>query len=283
MVKKKKKQSKGHGNKNKTSEKRSNNTRRYGSVREQLSDLGFYVHEVQEDGHCLFNSVLDQLGDHSKVSDHMALRKLLMDVVSDDKDFFSMFIEDDESFDEYVKRMLEDAWGGQIELQAVSVAHKCNIRIYQDDLPSWTIKNFPDDHLMLHVSYHDGNHYNSVRDRETGKPASLVWSDDAQPEERQPHRPVVELPVVDDYMVKVKIRERKMERKEDEGPMELVLVVKKRPGGRAGGAALGDKKCPCGSNKKYKKCCKKRIERSKNTLCPLDESSLSDAVKNIYL
>jgi hypothetical protein len=276
MVKKKKKQSK----RNTTSVQRLN-TRRYGSVRQQLADLGFYVHEVPEDGHCLFNSLLDQLGDHSKVSDHMALRRLLMDKVSDDEEFFSMFIEDDESFDAYVKRMLDDGWGGQIELQASSVVHNCNIRIYQDDLPSWTIKNFPDDHLMLHVSYHDGNHYNSVRDRESGKPASLVWKGDAQPvEEEQTQQSIVEVPVVEDYVVKVKIRERRVEC-QGEGPMELVLVVKKRPGG--GAVLVGDKKCPCGSNKKYKKCCKKRIERSKNTLCAQEESSLSDAVKNIYL
>jgi len=53
-------------------------------------------------------------------------------------------------------------WGGQMEIQAFSLAYSVNITIHQLGQPRWDIVNF---HGMkaIHLSYHQGEHYSSVR------------------------------------------------------------------------------------------------------------------------
>jgi hypothetical protein len=59
-------------------------------------------------------------------------------------------------------------WGGNVELQAASLALEINITVHQLDQPRWQIINFPGNDLlgggvqMIHLSYHDGQHYNSL-------------------------------------------------------------------------------------------------------------------------
>jgi len=80
------------------------------------------------------------------------------------REAFEPFVEDDEPFDHYVESMGEDGtWAGNLELQAASIELQVNICVYQAGKKPWIIKNFPDDKPMLHLSYHDGMHYNSVR------------------------------------------------------------------------------------------------------------------------
>ena len=52
-----------------------------------------------------------------------------------------------------------------MEVQAASICFKCNINIYQSGQPAWRVINFQpiEDHRCLHLSYHDGDHYNSIR------------------------------------------------------------------------------------------------------------------------
>lgn len=38
-----------------------------------------------------------------------------------------------------------------------------NITIHQLHQPPWVVKNFPDSARTIHLSFHDGEHYNSVR------------------------------------------------------------------------------------------------------------------------
>jgi hypothetical protein len=83
------------------------------------------------------------------------------------QDHFKFFIEDDKSFDDYIKEMLKDAtWGGNLEIFAMSMKFNVNFYIYIYDHPMYIVKNFDSPMRNLHLTYHDGSHYNSVRLKE---------------------------------------------------------------------------------------------------------------------
>lgn len=272
------------------------------SIRVQLRELGLYVHDIAADGHCLFRSLWDQLNGTAQIEDHRQLRSVIMNHVEENKEFFSLFIEDDEHFDDYIKRMRGDGWGGNLEMHACSVLFECNIRVYQDGMPSWTIQNFPEEsRMMLHLSYHDGNHYNSVRESLTGHPASQrgisISDSDARPcpsdvlsssrtastikedvKEQEAHAIVrVLLHVVDDSpkvqvtFVLRKNKTKKGSKTKDEGSGDHSVSSRDM--------------CPCGSKKKYKKCCKKRHARCKlqNTAKASEQDTSDLMCSNIYV
>ena len=98
--------------------------------------------------------------------------------MKNNQDQFEPFVEDDEPFDDYIERMAEEGtWAGNLELQAASCELGVNIRVYQAGERPWTVKNFPEESApLLHLSYHDGIHYNSVRllnDYGTGRPEAI--------------------------------------------------------------------------------------------------------------
>uniref|UniRef100_A0A2P2JH35 OTU domain-containing protein n=2 Tax=Rhizophora mucronata TaxID=61149 RepID=A0A2P2JH35_RHIMU len=78
---------------------------------------------------------------------------------------FEPFIEDDVPFEEYCQSMEKDGtWAGHMELQAASLVTRSNICIHRYMSPRWYIQNFDQcGTRMIHLSYHDGEHYNSVR------------------------------------------------------------------------------------------------------------------------
>lgn len=90
---------------------------------------------------------------------------------------FEPFVEDDVSFDSYIEGMCQSStWGGNMELQALSVVLEVNIRIHILGSPIWEIVNFDNTHKSIHLSYHDGDHYNSVRSitDDTDQPAADI-------------------------------------------------------------------------------------------------------------
>eukprot|EP01025_Chloroclados_australasicus_P018052 TRINITY_DN1933_c1_g1_i1.p1 TRINITY_DN1933_c1_g1~~TRINITY_DN1933_c1_g1_i1.p1 ORF type:complete len:531 (+),score=101.46 TRINITY_DN1933_c1_g1_i1:61-1653(+) len=136
----------------------------------ELQVVGLRVKEVVGDGNCCFRAIGDQLeGDKA---DHKKIRKTVCQYIEDNREVFAPFVEDDESFESYLKRIRKDGtWAGQIELQAASLAFEVNICIYQYQQPRWTLENFPSNEAKtIHISYHDGEHYNSVRDLEDYSP-----------------------------------------------------------------------------------------------------------------
>jgi OTU domain-containing protein 3 len=78
-------------------------------------------------------------------------------------------------------------WGGNLELQALSLAFNVNITVHQLEAPWFELINFDlGDTRMVHLSYHDGDHYASVRNiGDTGlgpaDPIVLARSDAAAP------------------------------------------------------------------------------------------------------
>ncbi|GIL57993.1 hypothetical protein Vafri_13190 [Volvox africanus] len=106
---------------------------------------------------------------------------------------FTPFVEDDESFDSYIARMKKDGvWAGYMEVVAASRCLQANLTIYQAGQPRWRVVHHPEDSApMLHLSYHDGQHYNSVRcadDFGTGSPAPIVIRGDGTLAARPPPR-----------------------------------------------------------------------------------------------
>nr|KYP44921.1 OTU domain-containing protein 3 [Cajanus cajan] len=88
--------------------------------------------------------------------------------ILDNREMFEPFIEDEVPFDEYCQSMDNDGtWAGHMELQAASLVTRSNICIHRNMFPRWYIRNF-DNHgvHMIHLSYHDGEHYNSVRSKD---------------------------------------------------------------------------------------------------------------------
>jgi hypothetical protein len=76
-------------------------------------------------------------------------------------------------------QMVQDGvWAGNIEVQAASVFFGRNVYIYQQGQACWRTVNFlpPEAHASLHLSFHNGDHYNSVRlqsDHLTGLPEPI--------------------------------------------------------------------------------------------------------------
>ena len=145
------------------------NQQRLPSVRQQLAsqDPPCTVHEIEADGNCLFRSLHDQLVGVVPGLDYRTLRATLLDYVEREAAFYASFVEDDETIDEYIARMREDgSWGGHIELHACARRYGVNVCVSQSNSPRWCIKEWPEDVMMLHITYHDGNHYNSVRTKD---------------------------------------------------------------------------------------------------------------------
>ncbi|XP_052724772.1 OVARIAN TUMOR DOMAIN-containing deubiquitinating enzyme 7 isoform X3 [Vigna angularis] len=131
--------------------------------RTQLDALGLRIVEVTADGNCFFRSLADQLEGNEE--EHKKYRSTVVKHILDNREMFEPFIEDEVPFDEYCQSMEnEGTWAGHMELQAASLVTRSNICIHRHMSPRWYIRNF-DDHgvRMVHLSYHDGEHYNSVR------------------------------------------------------------------------------------------------------------------------
>jgi hypothetical protein len=82
----------------------------------------------------------------------------------ENQDHFKFFIEDDLTFEDYIKDMKKDGtWGGNLEIYALSMKFNVNFYIQIYNHPMYIVKNFPVPLRNVHLSYHDGEHYNSVR------------------------------------------------------------------------------------------------------------------------
>ncbi|GAB4848995.1 OVARIAN TUMOR DOMAIN-containing deubiquitinating enzyme 7, variant 2 [Ancistrocladus abbreviatus] len=134
--------------------------------RSQLDALGLKIIQVTADGNCFFRALADQLEGNEE--EHEKYRSMVVQYILKNRDTFEPFIEDEVPFDEYCQSMGKDGtWAGHMELQAASLVTHSNICIHRNMSPRWYIRNFNDKGVrMIHLSYHDGEHYNSVRLKE---------------------------------------------------------------------------------------------------------------------
>jgi uncharacterized protein YozE (UPF0346 family) len=114
-------------------------------------------------GNCLFRALSDQVTGTNK--QHFEIRRQIIDYIESHKEHYSLFIEDDEPFDDYISRMRTTGeWGGHQELHAASQCLQINIYVHQVDAPRY-ILTCKDASMDIHLSYHGECHYNSVRSK----------------------------------------------------------------------------------------------------------------------
>lgn len=134
----------------------------------QLKPLGLAVLKMDADGNCLFRSVADQLcGD---ANEHQSYRERCCEHMLDHAEEFSLFyVADDfesscDSFESYVYKMRRPGtWGSQLELMALCQSYGVNAIVHQSGLPSYEMVFSPQESPCMQISYHDGEHFNSVR------------------------------------------------------------------------------------------------------------------------
>jgi OTU domain-containing protein 3 len=123
-------------------------------------------------------------GDPNKHADY---RRRIVDFLRANREDYEPFVEDDVPFDTYTNNMATNGeWGGNMEIQAASMMLSVNITIHQLEQPRWEISNFDPTSRTLHLSYHDGDHYASVRRRDdplhrVGVPATIDLSATTRP------------------------------------------------------------------------------------------------------
>ncbi|TMW59423.1 hypothetical protein Poli38472_004492 [Pythium oligandrum] len=131
-------------------------------MRKRLADVGCKLLEVEADGNCLFRALGDQLfGDQQQ---HVEIRKRIVDYIEVKRDDFEPFMEDEEKFEHYCKRMREDStWGGNQEIYAVARLFRVYIVIHQESSRMVIECDRHQPKRVLHLAYHGSDHYDSVR------------------------------------------------------------------------------------------------------------------------
>lgn len=131
-------------------------------VAKGLKRYGLAVRDVRRDGNCFFRAVSDQM--YGTEEHHAYLRDLCCDYMEKHEDDLAPFLDDTESdYAAYVDHMREDGvWAGNIEIHATSMATHRDVRIHQHKKPSYDLVNHYRD-APLHLFYHYGEHYASVR------------------------------------------------------------------------------------------------------------------------
>lgn len=145
---------------------------------ELLKPMGIYMRDVEGDGNCLFRAVSDQLEGTEK--DHKKYRTLAAEYIIKNKDYFQMFLLEDENIDKYIAHLCEDgSWGGHFEMVALSDILNVKFCIHAKDKELVVVKSHEGKHKdarVLHLAYHMGEHYSSIRKiGDNGKtPAQII-------------------------------------------------------------------------------------------------------------
>ncbi|XXG62712.1 hypothetical protein AAC387_Pa05g1026 [Persea americana] len=122
---------------------------------------GLEVKRMVEDGNCLFRAVADQVYGDSEAYD--LTRQMCIDYMERERDHFSQFTT--EGFTSYCKRKRRDkVYGNNIEIQALSEIYSRPIHIHSYSTEPINIFHGSYNTPPIRLSYHHGNHYNSLVD-----------------------------------------------------------------------------------------------------------------------
>ncbi|KAK7261196.1 hypothetical protein RIF29_27501 [Crotalaria pallida] len=124
-------------------------------------EKGYEVKRMLGDGNCLFRAVADQVYGDSELYD--LVRQKCIAYMEQERDHFSQFITED--FESYCTRKRRDkVFGNNVEIQAICDMYNRPIHIYSYTTEPINTFHGSTDTPPIRLSYHDGNHYNSLVD-----------------------------------------------------------------------------------------------------------------------
>jgi OTU domain-containing protein 3 len=147
----------------------------------QLNKLGLQLRDITGDGNCCFRALSDQL--EGAEGQHLEYRRRVCQYIRQNRDEFEPFIaaliEDDDAdnkaekkkpnrrldaFDNYIRNLeTPGTYADNGCLVAFARLYQVTINIHQLDLPIWTIQGVNPSKKNLHLAYHNGEHYSSIR------------------------------------------------------------------------------------------------------------------------
>jgi OTU domain-containing protein 3 len=254
---------------------------------QQVAELGARITIMASDGNCLFRALADQL--RGRPQDHGEIRQHIVDFMEEHEDEFAPFVEDDEKWVDYIPRMrTEGEWGGQQEICAASRCFRINVVIHQMDNPRLEIA-FKVTAETVHLSFHGAAHYNSIRAMDDpcreGEPAKAFMALTATPSAASTSSIFSSASASSSSSSPLRPKKSKNQRLQEASDREVEPQEQEEDGNSAGGegpdgsadghadendgegeaeegteagttAKVGGQ-CPCGSGKKWRKCCRK--------------------------
>ncbi|NWX49410.1 OTUD3 protein, partial [Steatornis caripensis] len=112
---------------------------------------------------CLFRALGDQLEGHSR--NHLRHRQQTVDYMIKQREDFEPFVEDDVPFEKHVTNLAKPGtFAGNDAIVAFARNNQMNVVIHQLNTPLWQIRGTDKNNVReLHIAYHYGEHYDSVR------------------------------------------------------------------------------------------------------------------------
>ncbi|ETN58610.1 OTU domain-containing protein 5-A [Anopheles darlingi] len=127
-----------------------------------LQERGFVLHEMEEDGACLFRAISLQIyGDQDM---HEEIRHQTMNYIYQNREYFAQFVTEDIA--DYVKRKRANhVHGNHIEIQAMSEMYNRSVELYCYQVEPINIFNsdqINNGNEPLRLAYQRGSHYNAI-------------------------------------------------------------------------------------------------------------------------
>ncbi|KAL3860372.1 hypothetical protein ACJMK2_010507 [Sinanodonta woodiana] len=146
-------------------------------IKKLLAERGLQIKEIASDGNCLYNAVAHQLSLKGIEASNEGLRQQTAEYMQNHEVEFIPFLTKEngdcyshEDFVQYCKSLATTtAWGGQVEIQALSKVLKMSIEVVQAEGPSVQIGEENEGNPLI-IIYHRhmyglGEHYNSVQEK----------------------------------------------------------------------------------------------------------------------
>ncbi|XP_030644908.1 deubiquitinase OTUD6B [Chanos chanos] len=144
-------------------------------VSQKLAERGLQIREISSDGHCMYRAVEDQLAGRGVGLGLKELRARTAQHMRSHADDFMPFLTNSNTGDMYTADEFEKycsdvadtaAWGGQLELRALTQVLQLPIEVIQAESPTITIgeeySKPPVVLVYMRHAYGLGEHYNSV-------------------------------------------------------------------------------------------------------------------------
>ncbi|MEQ2236705.1 OTU domain-containing protein 6B [Ilyodon furcidens] len=145
---------------------------------QKLAQQHLQIKEISSDGHCMYRAIEDQLAQRLKLGSNMSVKQLrsrTAEHMRNNADDFLPFLTNPDTGDMFTTVEFEKycndvehtaAWGGQLELRALTKVLNLPIEVIQADSPTIRIgEEYDGEHLTLVYMRHAyglGEHYNSV-------------------------------------------------------------------------------------------------------------------------